>query len=344
MSTGTIVLIVVLLITNAFFVAFEFALVASRRTRLEQRVEAGSRMAVRAVHATQHLGENIAGVQVGVAISSLGLGAVGEPAISAAFEHLFGRWMSERAAGVVGFVVALIVVVFLHTVFGEMVPKNVALAKAESALVAMALPMHLFVRLFGPIIRALDAVASWILKLIRVEKQDELFSGGTAEEIARLLRVSHEHGMIAGDQADLLAGAIAFSDRRVREVMLPRDQVETMPAGCAVSEAVERFAASGHSRLPVVGRHGDMIGFVHAKDVVAATEADGRMALGADAIRRMLVVDDDRSLDELLLSMRRSRVHVALVTDRNKTTVGIVTLEDLLEELVGEIADETDRQ
>jgi CBS domain containing-hemolysin-like protein len=343
MSVGNVVLIVVLLIANAFFVAFEFALVASRRTRLEQRVEAGSRMAERAVRATQHLGENIAGVQVGVAISSLGLGAVGEPAISAAFEHLFGRWMSERAAGVVGFIVALIVVVFLHTVFGEMVPKNVALAKAESALVAMALPMHLFVRLFGPIIRTLDAVASWILKLFRVEKRDELFSGGTAEEIARLLRVSHEHGMIAGDQADLLAGAIAFSDRRVREVMLPRDQVETMPAGCAVSEAVERFAASGHSRLPVVGRHGDMIGFVHAKDVVAATEADGRMALGADAIRRMLVVDDDRSLDELLLSMRRSRVHVALVTDRNKTTVGIVTLEDLLEELVGEIADETDR-
>jgi CBS domain containing-hemolysin-like protein len=344
MSLSQIVLIVVLLIANAFFVAFEFALVASRRTKLDQRVEAGSRMAQRAVHATQHLGENIAGVQLGVAVASLGLGAVGEPAIGAAFEHLFGQWMSPHTAGIVGFIVALIVVVFLHTVFGEMVPKNVALAKAESALVAMALPMYLFVRLFGPIIRTLDAVATWFLKLLRVEKRDELFSGGTAEEIARLLHVSHEHGMIEGDQAELLAGAIAFSDRRVRDVMLPRDQVETMPAGCAVSEAVERFAASGHSRLPVVGRHGDMIGFVHAKDVVAATEADGRMALGADAIRRMLVVDDDRPLDELLLSMRRSRVHVALVTDRQKATVGIVTLEDLLEELVGDIADETDRQ
>ena len=343
MSIGQVLLIVMLLMANAFFVAFEFALVASRRTKLDQRVEAGSRMAQRAVHATQHLGESIAGVQLGVAFASLGLGAVAEPSIGAAFEHLFGHWMSPHTAGVAGFIAALALVVFLHTVFGEMVPKNVALAKAESALVAMALPMYLFVRLFGPIIRALDAVASVFLKVLRVEKRDELFSGGTAEEIARLLHVSHEHGMIAGDQAELLAGAIAFSDRRVRDAMLPRDRVETMPAGCAVSEAVERFAASGHSRLPVVGRHGDMIGFVHAKDVVAATEADGRLALGADAIRRMLVVEEDRPLDELLLSMRRSRVHVALVTDRMKATVGIVTLEDILEELVGEIADETDR-
>jgi CBS domain containing-hemolysin-like protein len=343
MSLAQIVVIVALLAANAFFVAFEFALVASRRTRLEQRVEAGSRMAQRAVHATQNLGEHIAGVQLGVAAASLALGAVAEPSIGKAFDGLFGRWMPVHTAEVLGFIAALAMVVFLHTVFGEMVPKNVALAKAESALVALALPMHLFVRLFGPIIRVLDAVATLVLKLFRIEKRDELFSGGTAEEIARLLHVSHEHGMIAGDQAELLAGAIAFADRRVREVMLPRDRVETLPAGCAVADAVQHFASSGHSRLPVVGRHGDLIGFVHAKDVVATTEADGRMALGAGAIRRMLVVDEDRPLDELLLTMRRSRVHVALVTDDARRTVGIVTLEDLLEELVGEIADETDR-
>ena len=343
MSVGEILLILGLLGANAFFVAFEFALVASRRTRLEQRVSAGSRIAERAVHATQNLGQYIAGVQLGVAAASLGLGAVAEPSIGHAVENLFGRWMPEHTAGVVGFLVALALVVFLHTVFGEMVPKNVALAKAESALVALALPMHLFVWLFGPIIRVLDAVAGLVLKMLGIEKQDELFSGGTAEEIARLLHVSREHGMIAGDQADLLAGAIAFAHRRVRQVMVPREQVETLPAGVAVSDAVERFAASGHSRLPVVGRHGDLIGFVHAKDVVAATEADGRVALGADAIRRMLVVDEDRPLDDVLLAMRHSRVHVALVTDVDRRTVGIVTLEDLLEELVGEIADETDR-
>lgn len=343
MSFGEILIIAVLLATNAFFVAFEFALVASRRTKLEHRVEAGSRMAVRAVNATQRLGENIAGVQLGVAAASLGLGAVAEPSVGRAFENLFGRWFNSGTAGVLGFLTALAIVVFLHTVLGEMVPKNVALARAESALVAMALPMHLFVRLFGPIIRGLDAAASLVLRLIRVEKRDELFSGGTAEEIARLLHVSHEHGMIEGDQADLLAGAIAFSDRRVRDVMVPRDQVQALPAGCAVAEAVERFAVSGHSRLPVVGRHGDFIGFVHAKDVVAASEADSLLALGASSIRRMLVVEDDRPLEELLLNMRRSRVHVSLVTNRDRATIGIVTLEDILEELVGDIADETDR-
>jgi CBS domain containing-hemolysin-like protein len=341
-SFEQILLMVVLLAANAFFVAFEFALVASRRTRLDQRVQAGSRAAVRAVAATKNLGEHIAAVQLGVAVASLGLGAVAEPAVGHAFNNLFGRWLPQGTAHALGFITALAIVVFLHTVFGEMVPKNVALAKAESALVTLAWPMHIFLRCFGPLIRALDAVANAVLRLLRVEKRDELFSGGTAEEIARLLRVSHQHGMIAGDQADILAGAIAFADRRVSDVMLPIAEVHTLPAGCLVADAVRQFAESGHSRLPVVGRHGDLIGFIHAKDVVAASAGDMSRPLKAGIIRRMLVVDDTSSLDDLLVDMRRSRVQVALVTDANRTSVGIATLEDLLEELVGEIADETD--
>jgi CBS domain containing-hemolysin-like protein len=349
MSIVDVIVIVVLLLANGFFVAFEFALVASRRTRLDQRVEGGSRAAVRAIEATQRLGEHIAGVQLGVTMASLGLGAVAEPVIGKALESLAGDIMPEHYAKPIGFTLALLLTVFLHSVIGEMVPKRMALLRAESTLVALALPMRGFVTLFGPIIRVLDGVAAVILKLFRVEKRDELFTGGTAEEIARLLHVSHERGMIGGDHHEMLAGAIAFAERKVCDVMVPRSEVVTIAAGCTRRDAVAAFRSSGHSRLPVLGRRGELIGFVHAKDLVAASaggatsNGDGVEVIAADSIRRMLVVDDERRLDEVLLAMRGSRIHAALVTDGDGATVGFVTLEDLLEELVGEIADETDR-
>jgi CBS domain containing-hemolysin-like protein len=343
-SLANVIVILALLLANGFFVAFEFALVASRRTRLDQRVEGGSRAAARAIEATQRLGEHIAGVQLGVTFASLGLGAAAEPVIAKALEQLVDGRLPDKYARPAAFVVALLITVFLHSVIGEMVPKRMALLRAESTLVALALPMRAFVTFFGPIIRVLDGVASMILKLFRVEKRDELFTGGTAEEIARLLHVSHERGMIGGDHHEMLAGAIAFAERKVSDVMVPRSAVVTIAAGCTRREAVSAFRSSGHSRLPVVGRRGDLIGFVHAKDLVTAGAGNGSAdVVGAETIRRMLVVDDARPLDEVLLAMRGSRIHAALVTDDAGLTVGFVTLEDLLEELVGEIADETDR-
>lgn len=337
-----VLLIVALLLANAFFVAFEFALVASRRVKLEQRISAGSRMAVRALAATQDLGEHIAGVQLGVTMASLGLGAVAEPTIGAAMERLVGHALPGHVGEVVGFVLALCIVVFLHTVFGEMVPKNLALARAESALVAMALPMRWFLVVFGPIIRVLDAVATAILKMLGVQKKDDLFTGGTAEEIARLLASSHAHGLIEGDQAELLAGAIAFGDRAVRDIMVARRDVVTVPIGATVADAAEMFRASGHSRLPVTNGAEELVGFVHAKDMISLAE-HGAARPVTSAIRSLLSVPHDRHLDDVLLAMRTRRVHAADVTDEHGRTIGFVTLEDLLEELVGEIADETDQ-
>jgi CBS domain containing-hemolysin-like protein len=343
MSAGDILFTLIILIANAFFVAFEFSLVSARRVRLEQAVEAGSKRAVQAIESMQQLGKHIAGVQLGIAMTSLGLGAVAEPAIAHAFESALENVFSHQVTNIVGFLLALAVIIFLHMILGEMVPKNIALVHAESVLLFLVLPMRFFVIVFGPVIRLLDIVAGAVLKLFRIERRDELFAGGTSDEIRRLLHVSQEHGLIEDDQADLLTGAIAFSRRPVGEVMTRLDDIRSIPAGCPLGEVLPVFAETGFSRLPVVGRHGSLIGFVHVKDAVIAGEAELAEALSANIIRRMLIVREDRTLDEVLRMMRRNCVHVALVADNTKTTLGIVTLEDLLEELVGEITDETDQ-
>jgi CBS domain containing-hemolysin-like protein len=343
-SIGSALVIVALLAANALFVAFEFALVAARRTRIDQLADAGLRRARLARHAMASLPEHIAAVQLGVTAASLGLGAVAEPSVAHLLRSLTGHLLPARAAEVAGFVLGLALVVLLHTVFGELVPKNLSIAAAETTLMWLAPILRVFVIVFRPVIVALDGLASLGLRLLRVDKRDELFSGGTAEEIARLLSESREHGLIEAGHHELLAGAIGFGERPVTEVMVPRAEVVAVPASITVAEAEAVFVASGRSRLPVYGRDvDDVLGFVHAKDVLAVPEADRALPLPRRSLRRMLLIGRQRSLGEVLASMQRSHLHVALVVDADARTAGLVTLEDVLEAVVGSITDETDR-
>jgi CBS domain containing-hemolysin-like protein len=344
-NPGALLAAALLIVANAFFVAVEFAVVASRRTKIEPLAAQGSRPARAALAAMQDLNTQLAGAQLGITMASLLLGYVGEPAvahlIAAPLEALFDP--PEAVVHAISLVIALGIVVFLHMVLGEMVPKNLAITEPERVLMILALPNQLYVSLFRPIIWLLNAMANGLVRLTGVEPRSELASVHTAEEFAAMLAHSREEGLIEPFEHDLLTGVLDFRDRPVSAVMVPRDRMVTMPAGATV-EVVEALAVeSGHSRLPVVGDDADRpFGFVHAKDLLSLSAAAYRRAVPDRLIRRMLRVPPERTLGDLMVSMRAARVHVAVVVDDDGRTVGLVTLEDLLEELVGDIRDESD--
>ena len=344
MSVAVVALIVGLLLANAFFVAFEFALVASRRTRLEQLAVDGRFGAGAALAASASLSRHIAGVQVGVTMASLGLGAVAEPAIGHGLESLTGHVLSPGAAKVAGFVLGLVVVVLLHGVLGELVPKRISLATAERALLVLAVPMSWFVWVMRPVIAVLNRAAGAVLGLLHVPQRDELMMAGTASELARLIDASRDRGLIEEPQHRLMSGAIEFRNRPAHAVMVPRARVVAAPLTSTPAQLEALLTETGLTRVPLYGRDlDDAVGFVHAKDLVNVGKEERGRPLSRSVVRRMLLVRDTRPLGEVLAAMQRSRVHLAGVRDRDGMLVGVITLEDVLEELVGQITDETDR-
>lgn len=335
----------VLLGVNAFFVAYEFALVGSRSTKLESLAEDGSRRAKRGLEAIHDLNHQLGGAQLGITMASLGLGAVAEPALARVLVDIFGfTGLSDALLHTIAFVIALTIVVFLHMVAGEMVPKNITLVEPERALLALVSINRIYLVIFGPIIKVLTVSANLGMRLVGVEPKDEIGAAHTAAELAVMVATSRDEGAIEPFAAGLMEGVLDFGAREVGQVMVARDEIGFIRADTTVSQAEALVLDRGHSRLPVVGRDlDDVLGFVHAKDLltVPPEEADGRLA--ATLVRRMLVVPISRSLEDLLLAMRRARVHFALVVDSEGRTAGLVTLEDLLEELVGDILDESDR-
>jgi len=344
MNGWALLAVVVLLVVNGYFVALEFAAVGSRRSRLEPLAESGDRAAQRALDAIADLSTRLAGAQLGITVASLLLGLLGEPAVAVVFEGLFEHipGFPERAVHVASFVAALAVVVFLHMVIGEMVPKNLALANPERALKWLSGPDRLYLAVARPVVRLLNALGNAGVRLLGLEPRDELASARTAEELAVVVATSRQEGAIEGHTADLLTGVLDFSGRTVGAVMVPRDQVFAIPRTTTVAEAEAFLVERGHSRLPVTGPGGidDVVGFIHGKDLVNLAAPAAQRPLPLRLIRRILVVPVDQSLEEVLTSMRRSRVHFALVQHADATTAGIVTLDDLLEELVGDIVDE----
>jgi len=339
------VIAVVLLLANGFFVAVEFSLVGSRRTKLEPMAEAGSRRADRALDAVGDLNVQLAGAQLGITIASLGLGFVAEPAVAHLLQRLFGfTGLSDGVSHSIAVVVGLAIVVFLHMVVGEMVPKNYTLADPEGTLLRVVTLDRAYLAVFRPVVRVLTWLAGLGLRMLRVEPRTELATAHTAEELAVMLSASHEEGLIEDFAADLLAGVLDFGGRDVGAAMVPRERICWIDRDTTVAEAEAVVVEHGHSRLPVVGRDLDeVLGFVHAKDLLTLAPEAATGPVPLRLVRRMLVVPRERSAEDLLLSMRRSRVHLALVVEHDGTTAGLITLEDLLEELVGDILDESDR-
>ena len=330
---------VVLLIGNAFFVAGEFAVIASRRTQLEPLAALGSRRAAAALRAMGQIPLMIAGAQLGITICSLGLGAIAEPTLAHLLEGPFEQiGLSEDLRHPVAFVLALAIVVFLHTVLGEMVPKNIALAGPEKAVLWLGPPMLWFIQATRPVLVALKWLSRTLLAAAGVESQDAVKTVYTADELASLVAESRTEGLLDAEDHKRITGALSLAEKTAGTVAVPWPQVDTVNQ--EISPAALEVLANRvrRSRFPVVDRvTREILGFVHVKDVLSLDGAARRAPLAPSAIRTLKAVPPTTTLADLLVLMRRERVHFVLVTD-GVNPVGVVTFDDVLHAVFGETA------
>lgn len=358
-----ILLTLVLIALNAFFVSSEFALISSRRDRLEALVAQGKKRARTVIAATEKLSLMMAASQLGITVCSILLGKVGEPAIAHLFEPVFEfAHVPEGLVHPISFVIAMAIVVLLHVLLGEMVPKNISIAGPE--ITAMyVVPVHLAIsRLVSPIIHFCNWSANAILRLFGVQPKDELDSVVTPAELSSMLADSHSSGLLDNEEHSRLAKALDNENRVVREVMIPLQSVRIVRAtddGVPLATIRAAAAETGYSRYPVQ-RHGtEFEGYVHVKDTLGALlvdeddgfhdgDVDGDDPRGElpgylplSSIHAMPSIGEDELFETALGKMRRNSSHIGNVVDKRGHTVGIVALEDLIEEFVGTVRDGT---
>lgn len=341
MNFGALFWMVVLLLANGFFVAAEFAFTAARREVVE---ELPGRGAVAAVGIMRNLSTALAGAQVGITIATLLLGFVAEPAVAGLIELAFG-WLSIPPAVLhtIAFVVALLIVVFLHMVIGEMAPKNIAIATPERLAVWLGLPFHWYMVVFKPLVVSLNWLANGFLRLFGIEPRDELETTHSAEDLASVIAAGRQEGVIEEFASKLLSGAIRFSERDASEVMVPRPDIVALSSTSTPAQLEQLIIEEGLSRIPIYGSNiDDLVGFVHAKDLLDVADEDHDEPLDSQLIRPLLAVPESASIRLLLNEMQRSGRHLALIVDEHGGTAGLLTLEDIAEELVGDIRDEYD--
>nr|VDG63682.1 hemolysin [Streptococcus thermophilus] len=343
-----LILIVALLAANAFFVATEFALVSSRRDRLESMIAQGKTSARRALEATEHLSLYLAGAQFGITIASLILGKVAEPAIAHFLENPFTSiGVPENLLHPISFVIALLIITVLHIIFGEMIPKNIAIAGPETLAVWLTPVMNVWVKLTRPLIFALNEIARWTLHLFGIEQRDELDATVDQEQLANMIWESRQEGLLDEEETTRLASALSSESRSLQEVMIPIDQLVTIPysrQGIPLHVLEEAVRETGYSRFPVEGTAGALLGYIHVKDVLDLLDTEmENPVIPYNRVRRLSIVDGSGSLDDALTAMHRRSAHMAQVRD-NGELVGVLALEDLIEEYVGTVTDWTHEQ
>lgn len=343
MSTLTIIeiaAIAVIILWNAFFVAAEYAFVAVRRTRIDELVEEGSATARRVRAIIDDPPRFISAVQVAITFSSLALGAVGEPAVSDALSRLVG---DTGAAAVISVIIAFAIITTLHVVLGEIVPKTLTLSRAEGVALAVAVPVSLFMWVFWPFIWLLRWLSNALIRLLGLEQPSEMRLVHSEEELKMLIAASHEEGVLEAEEQQILHKVFDFAETEVQQVMVPRPDVVALPVDLTPDEAIARALESPFTRYPVYrGDLDDLLGVVHVRHLYGARMQGSDAPDLASFVRAVPIVPETKKLDELLADFRRTKTHMALVVDEYGSTAGIATLEDLLEEIVGEINDEFD--
>jgi CBS domain containing-hemolysin-like protein len=342
---GSLLVAVVLLALNGFFVAAEFALLASRRSRIEQLAADGNARAKSALRGIRELTLMLAGAQLGITMCSLGLGLVAEPAVAAIIEGALGEWLSlsETATHIIGFALALSLVVFLHMVVGEMAPKSWAISHPEDSALRLARPFRLFVTVFRPVIWLMNSIANGVVRVVGVEPQDERAMAHSPDDLRLLLDESAGHGGLAATEHELLTRSLELSGLTAADAMTVRRDIIAVSADSTADVAAAEAHRTGRSRIIVFEGDLDHVkGFVHAKDLLRLPHGTWpTTAVGALA-RRIMVTPEQHRVEDLLLEMRTERQHIALVIDEHGTVVGLVTLEDVIEELIGDFDDESD--
>ncbi|MRJ76416.1 DUF21 domain-containing protein [Aeromicrobium sp. SMF47] len=335
---GGVALTFVLLALNALFVAAEFALISARRTQLEPRIAAGSRPARMAMRAIESITQVMAAAQLGITICSLGLGAVGEPAVAHLMEPVFEAvGMPENFVHPVSFIIAMTLVVGAHVVLGEMVPKNLALVGPDRAALFLGPFMLGVVFVLKPFVVVLNGTANLVVRLFRVEPVDEVSSTYTHDEVAGLVEESRREGLLDEDEYGLVSGALDFSDGTIDQVLLPRDGLVTIPPSATPADVEQACAQTGFSRFPVEDEDGDITGYLHIKDVLETDERSRLVTIADKWLRPLATVAAGSGLYEALRTMQTRGSHMARVADESGTVLGVIMLEDVLEELVGEI-------
>lgn len=331
----SLLITVALLLGNGFFVGAEFALIASRRTIVEP-MAVNSRRARTALRAMNDIPLMIAGAQLGITICSLALGALAEPAIAHLLETpIRAIGLPDAAVHPVAFVIALGIVVFAHTVIGEMVPKNLALAGPEQVVLWLGPPMLMFCLATRPILLAMKWLSRKILRIWRIESTDAVKTVFTAEELAGLVTQASTQGLLAPEEYARITGALALSQRTARDALRAWDQVTTVAQDVSPASLEVLATRTRRSRFPVVERTSRrVLGFVHVKDVLGFVGPQRRAPIPIELVRPLAIVPPDRTLAELLLAMRRERRHMVLVSD-GRIPLGVVTLDDVLTAVVG---------
>ncbi|MEX3504042.1 hemolysin family protein [Corynebacterium sp. LK2510] len=340
-----IVLIILLLAANAFFVASEFALISSRRDRLESLLAQGKREAKGVIHAIEHLSIYLAGAQFGITVASLVLGKVAEPAVAHYVEIPFmALGLPADLLHPVAFVIALGMISYLHILFGEMIPKNIAIAGPESLALWLTPGMTLWVKITRPVIEFLNWVARKTLNAFGMEQRDELDSTVDQEQLATMILESRDEGLLDDEETVRLAKALRSDSRSLKEVMIPLDRLKTIPyssAGIDLAIVERAVRETGFSRFPVARPEGGLVGYVHVKDILDLMDGESASpVIPTSRIRALSIVDGAGSLDDALTAMHRRSAHMAQVRDDGVLT-GVLALEDIIEEYVGTVADWT---
>jgi CBS domain containing-hemolysin-like protein len=334
--------LLLLVAINGFFVAAEFSLVRARRSRIEELAREGQSGARTALEELEEITEYLSACQLGVTLASIGIGFLGEPGIAHLLEPLFGGF-SHGAAAALSIAIAYLLVTAVHITVGEQVPKVIAIQRADRTVRRIARPLHLFARAFHPFVVVLNGVSNWILRLLRVEPGVD-HAGGTPEEIKRLIAESYTGGKLDEGEAGMLAGVFHLHEQEARQVMTPIPAVVTVDISDTVEAALRRCVDSGHTRLVVTeDANTDRIrGIVHANSLAKQLMEAGPEASIEPLVRDAVIVPETKPLDDLLADLQRQRSSMAVVVDEYGRTAGVVSIEDIIEEVVGEIADETD--
>jgi len=338
-----LVAVLFLVAANGFFVAAEFALVGVRASRIETLAATGSRSAQRLLRQLRDLNAYLSACQLGVTLASLALGWIGEPAVARILESPLSG-LSETLRHGIAFAIAFSIITSLHIVLGEQAPKLMGLAQAERVALAIALPLQIFYRIFSLPIRALDWASARTVKLVGIEATGEHASTYTEAELRRLIDISRESGHLRAEERRLIHRVFEFSDTVVREAMVPRTEMAAISSACSLEQITRAFDQNRFSRLPVYHESLDnVIGFIHSKDVMPYLLHAEKFKL-EDVLQPPMYVVDTARLEHVLRQMQKAKMHFGFVVDEHGGLEGIITLEDLLEEIVGDISDEHDEE
>lgn len=337
---------VFLVAANGFFVAAEIAIVKVRASQIEIHAKTGSKIAGFAQHIINHLDGYLAATQLGITLSSLGLGWVGQAVMTELVTSGFGFFqieLSTMLARILGFFLAFGGITVLHIVFGELMPKAIALQQPIRTTMSVALPLRIFYVVFRPLISGLNGFANALLRVMGFKVR--LVNGmHTSEELQYLLQLGMESGALESNEHELIRKVFDFNDRMVKNIMVPRNKIAGVDVESSMEEVLEKITQEGYSRVPIYEEDIDqVIGIIHTKDILPILTRNEQLVI-RDIMRQPYFIPETKMINELMSEMQQKRIQMAIVLDEFGSTAGIVTLEDIMEELVGEIQDEYDEE